>query len=161
LYSPFFFISKKKPQWLPTVAHTPQKKKMFTNCSRDYNQSLTQLTSGNYELQQKMAFNLQLNGDFLTQRYTPAEIVTLNDDMLAESSEVEKEKTMLMECYQAYESLLSADFLQGLGAVDCITCRFCGKGNVEYTTKQTRSADEGSTIFLMCTNSNCKKRWKM
>lgn len=134
---------------------------MFQGCPADYSKSLESLTAGQYELQQKMLYNLHINGAFLSKKYTPAQLVRLNDAMLAEASEIENEKAMMLECYAAYETLLHADFLHGLGTVDCITCRFCGEGNVEYTTKQTRSADEGSTVFLMCSNPKCKKRWKM
>jgi DNA-directed RNA polymerase subunit M/transcription elongation factor TFIIS len=134
---------------------------MFSACSPEYSKSLENLTHGNYELQQKVLFNLQLNGEFLIKKYTPDQLITLNDDTLAEDSEVEKEKIMLLECYWTYEKLLAVDFLQEIGAVDFIKCKFCGKGNVESTTKQTRSADEGSTVFLMCSNTKCRKRWKM
>ena len=134
---------------------------MFPNCPVAYSQALEQATLGKYTLQQKLSYNLQVNGALLSSKYTPEQLVDLNDERLAEGSEVEKEKSMLQECYAAYETLLRADFLDGLGSIDCITCRFCGKGNVEYTTKQTRSADEGSTVFLTCSNLNCKKRWKM
>lgn len=134
---------------------------MFKGCTAEYSAALESLTKGHYDLQQKLAYNLHMNGEFLTNRYAPAQLVGLNDEMLAEASEIEQEKTMLRDCYAAYETLLHADFLQGLAATDCITCRFCGEGNVEYTTKQTRSADEGSTVFLLCSNPKCKKRWKM
>ena len=134
---------------------------MFHGCSVDYSRSIEQLTIGQYELRQKIAYNLEVNGDFLTGKYTPEQLIQLNDERLAEGSEMEKEKSMLQECYATYEMLLRTDFLDGLGSIDCITCRFCGKGNVEYTTKQTRSADEGSTVFLTCSNIKCKKRWKM
>jgi DNA-directed RNA polymerase subunit M/transcription elongation factor TFIIS len=132
-------------------------------CVAKYSQALTKLAGDDYELKQKIAYNLQLNGAFLTNRYTPAEFVTLNDDTLAEKSEIEKEKDTLAKCYDTYRNLLTFDFLQaeGIGAGDYIKCRFCGKGNVNFTTKQTRGADEGSTVFLACSNPKCRKRWKM
>ncbi len=39
-----------------------------------------------------------------------------------------------------------------------IKCRRCGSDKTEYTLVQTRSADEGSTVFLYC--NNCGKRAK-
>jgi len=132
-------------------------------CPKEYAAKLNTLTGDDYDLKQKMAYNLQLNGEFLLNKYEPQELIGLNDDTLAEKSEIEDEKNMLIQCYQTYRQLLSFDFLsaEGIGAGDCIKCRFCGKGNVEFTTKQTRSADEGSTVFLNCSNPKCKKRWKM
>lgn len=132
-------------------------------CTKEYSHKLQQLTGDNYELKQKIAYNLQLNGNFLTDRYTAAELVTLNDDTLAENSEIEEEKHMLTKCYETYDKLLTFDFLQieGIDTADYIRCRFCGKNNVNFTTKQTRGADEGSTVFITCSNPKCQKRWKM
>ena len=39
-----------------------------------------------------------------------------------------------------------------------IRCRKCG-GSVEWSIRQTRKADEGSTVFCECTQ--CHVRWKM
>jgi DNA-directed RNA polymerase subunit M/transcription elongation factor TFIIS len=39
-----------------------------------------------------------------------------------------------------------------------ITCK-CGSKKVKWTEKHTRSADEGSTVFMHCTV--CGKQWKM
>ena len=40
-----------------------------------------------------------------------------------------------------------------------LRCTKCGSNEVLQQLLQTRSADEGSTIFCTCTK--CKKRWKM
>ena len=40
-----------------------------------------------------------------------------------------------------------------------VRCKKCGSNDVTHEFLQTRSADEGTTIF--CTCMKCKKRWKM
>ena len=40
-----------------------------------------------------------------------------------------------------------------------IKCRRCGSEEVAWEEKQTRSADEGATVFCSC--STCKNRWVM
>ena len=40
-----------------------------------------------------------------------------------------------------------------------ITCRACGSTEVRWEEKQTRSADEGASVF--CTCNSCKNRWVM
>ena len=39
-----------------------------------------------------------------------------------------------------------------------VRCKRCGSNEVSYEFLQTRSADEGTTIFCTC---RCGKRWKM
>ena len=38
-----------------------------------------------------------------------------------------------------------------------VHCRKCGSDNVSWEEKQTRSADEGATVFCVC--MKCKTRW--
>jgi len=40
-----------------------------------------------------------------------------------------------------------------------VRCKKCGSNDITHEFLQTRSADEGTTIFCTCTA--CKKRWKM
>jgi len=40
-----------------------------------------------------------------------------------------------------------------------LRCKKCGSNDISHEFLQTRSADEGTTIFCTCTK--CKKRWKM
>ena len=40
-----------------------------------------------------------------------------------------------------------------------LRCKKCGSNDITHEFLQTRSADEGTTIFCTCTR--CKKRWKM
>jgi DNA-directed RNA polymerase subunit M/transcription elongation factor TFIIS len=40
-----------------------------------------------------------------------------------------------------------------------LRCKKCGSNDISHEFLQTRSADEGTTIFCFCTR--CKKRWKM
>jgi transcription elongation factor S-II len=39
-----------------------------------------------------------------------------------------------------------------------ILCKNCGGSNTQYTEKQTRSADEPMTTFMLC--RDCRARWK-
>lgn len=39
-----------------------------------------------------------------------------------------------------------------------IKCKNCGKNTVTFFEVQTRSADEGASVFYSCTN--CSIRWK-
>ena len=93
--------------------------------------------------------------------YTPEEVVTLNDDMLARYSRFEKTKQEEKQKFDDYQTLLQTDFLDAMQTknLSIIRCGRCGKGGVTFSTKQTRGADEGSTTFCACTH--CGTRWKM
>lgn len=143
---------------------------MFTRygCSPVFSEQLESLLPTNktqkFDDIQRLVFNLTMNGSFLLKKYTPAQLLALNDDMLAENSDIEREKLVLQEKCANYKALIEKDFFtdQGLSpAENCVSCRYCGKQWIDFTTKQTRSADEGSTVFLSCSNVKCQKRWKM
>ena len=57
---------------------------------------------------------------------------------------------MLQEKYEA----LDDEKFQAI-----VRCRRCGSEDVSWEEKQTRSADEGATVFCVCTT--CKNRWVM
>jgi len=106
---------------------------------------------------QQLAYNLLENHEYLLSTYRPSDIVNLNDEGLIVNiqnalREKQNEKT------SAYNLLLETTF----GDEECrtVTCRVCGVASkVDWEIKQTRSADEGSTIFCVC--NKCKTRWKM
>ena len=112
---------------------------------------------------QRLAFNLKLNHEFLQQKYRPNELVNLPDDMLIEKSPAEAEKWRLHKKQETYRLLTEKNFLaeRGFsGDLGCMRCRSCGT-QVESTVKQTRSADEGSTVIFHCPNPKCTtSRWK-
>jgi hypothetical protein len=45
------------------------------------------------------------------------------------------------------------------GAQGGVRCSKCGSTDIQFEIGQTRSADEGSTVFCLC--SQCHKRWRM
>ena len=89
------------------------------------------------------------------------DVVYLSDNDLAKGTiieEIEKERVarterferMLQEKYDALDD-------QKFQAI--VRCRRCGSEDVSWDEKQTRSADEGASLFCVCTR--CKNRWVM
>lgn len=87
------------------------------------------------------------------------ELVDASDDELARGTlagRIEHERRAREERFQQmlqekYDELNEARF-QAL-----VRCRRCGSEDVTWQEKQTRSADEATTVFVVCTT--CKNVW--
>ncbi len=53
--------------------------------------------------------------------------------------------------------LLEYQSKQGSKTIQCSRCR---QYNVNYVLQQTRSGDEGMTVFYHCQNPKCLHKWK-
>lgn len=103
----------------------------------------------------RAAFNLKQN------REMGAAVVQTDDRTLTEGTvvgRIEAEKRLRAERFEQmlqekYQSLDDEKF-QAI-----VRCRRCGSEDVSWEEKQTRSADEGATVFCVCTS--CKNRWVM
>jgi len=88
-------------------------------------------------------------------------VVFMSDEELAEGTivgRIEVERMMREERFQQmlqdkYDALNDETF------EPIVRCRRCGSEEVSWEEKQTRSADEGSTVYCVCTT--CKNRWVM
>lgn len=103
----------------------------------------------------RAAFNLHAN---------PAigrEVVHASDKTLTKgtlSGRIQEETLARME---RFEQMLQEkyDTLNDRTFEAIVRCRRCGSQEVSWEDKQTRSADEGATVFCVCTT--CKNRWVM
>lgn len=111
----------------------------------------------------RMTFNLYKNAKFLMAKYSPSVLLILTDSLLAENTDMFFMQKAYHERSAYFNHLLDANSLNLLKDEDnlkpFITCRKCRGDKVITESKQTRSADEGMTIFCMCQECGC--RWKM
>lgn len=101
----------------------------------------------------RCAFNLRQNptlgrevcimSDEEASRGTPLELM--------EKSRLQRQERFHRMLQDKYESLDDVSF------ASIVKCRKCGSVDVRWDEKQTRSADEGCTLF--CTCNQCKNRW--
>jgi len=76
---------------------------------------------------------------------------TIIEDIERESSiRRDRFESMLQEKY---------DMMNDKSYNTTLKCRRCGSAEVSWEQKQTRSADEASTVF--CTCNKCNNRWTM
>lgn len=89
------------------------------------------------------------------------EIVNFSDKKLAQGTIVECIERESNERNARFEQMLHEKYnlMNDKSYKETLKCRRCGSSEVSWEQKQTRSADEASTVFCTCTK--CKNRWTM
>lgn len=100
-----------------------------------------------------VAFNLSINP------CTGVEVVNTSNDVIARDTLVGRIHVESNNRQTRFHSMLQDkyDALNDKEFAAIVRCRRCGSEEVTWEEKQTRSADEGATIFCSC--STCKNRW--
>lgn len=107
------------------------------------------------DLVRRSAFNLSSN------RKIGIDVVYKTDYELAQGTLVGKLERERHSRKDRFEHMLQEkyDALNDAKFKAIITCRACGSTEVRWEEKQTRSADEGASVF--CTCNSCQNRWVM
>ena len=114
-------------------------------------------TETDYEAKvRQLAWNVQQAPDLL-QRYSPPTLVHLDDATLAKGTPIEQWQRAHDDNMQYQYVLLHEE--HKIDAAGTLMCNRCHSHDVQVEQKQTRSADEGMTIFCEC--RKCGLRWKM
>jgi len=100
-------------------------------------------------------FNLHENSEVNTN------VVFMSDEDLAIGTIVGRIETERLMREERFQKMLQDkyDELNDKTFEAIVRCRRCGSEEVSWEEKQTRSADEGGTVFCVCTT--CKNRWVM
>lgn len=112
----------------------------------------------------QLAWNLKMNGKLLLSLHAPEVLVFLDDQLLAQGTAVAEWWAGHEQRQQRQQLLLheeakfeEAEQLQSSHAA--LTCHRCHSRSIAVQQQQTRSADEGMTVY--CTCKQCGLRWKM
>ena len=87
------------------------------------------------------------------------DVVHSSDEHLARETLLGRIDEERMARQKRFEGMLQEkyDALNDRQFQAIVRCRRCGSQDVSWDEKQTRSADEGATVFCVCTK--CKLRW--
>ena len=110
----------------------------------------------------QLAWNLHTNGEHLLKKHGPSALVMLDDVTLAEGTEVEAWWKAHEDRLESQRQLLfnEAKFEEEEQPKHSeLICNRCLSRSIAIQQQQTRSADEGMTVF--CTCKKCGMRWKM
>ena len=90
-----------------------------------------------------------------------ADVVLMSDEELAIGTIIGRIETERIIRDERFQQMLQDkyDALNDETFEPIVRCRRCGGQEVSWEEKQTRSADEGSTVYCVCTT--CKHRWVM
>ena len=117
----------------------------------------------------KILWNLHIKGkerssrtldDLFNGRWSSVDdFINATDDELDRDCEKFRQNIRLkefrkMENSKRINAMFDDDYVKNTGLI----CSKCKSNNTDYSLMQTRSGDEGSTIFAFC--KNCGKRWK-
>jgi hypothetical protein len=109
----------------------------------------------------QLLHNLQLNKNYLVSHFTPETLIFLDDALLATGTPFEHLRQETSKHKQRLEEILKSAPVANSSSSSSsfLSCRKCKSHNVHTSQKQTRSADEGMTVFVTC--ADCGTRWKM
>ena len=107
---------------------------------------------------QQLALNLKNNPKL---QYKDFELIMLSDVEMSKGTILEDIENEAILQKKRFEQMLQEkyDMLNDKSFNTTLKCRRCGSSEVGWEQKQTRSADEASTVF--CTCNKCKNRWRM
>lgn len=110
----------------------------------------------------QLAWNLSQNGPFLLASYEPNMLVLLDDAVLAQGTPAAEWWAQYELRLKRQQQLLTeeAKFDEAeTSAHGGLVCNRCHSRTIGVQQQQTRSADEGMTVY--CTCKQCGLRWKM
>ena len=111
---------------------------------------------------QQIVYNLMSNPKLLQ---VGLAIVVYSDNQLADGTiidDIQKEanaRRVRFEEMLEHKYELMNEFTLSEKAKATLKCRRCGSPEITWDQKQTRSADEASTVFCVC--NKCNNRWTM
>lgn len=108
----------------------------------------------------RQGFNVACNANLTT---TPPErLILMSDEEFAAGTLIERVQNEEQDRMRAYTELLKEKYenvVKAQSSDSILKCRACGSSDIAWSQKQTRGADESSTIFCQC--QKCSKRWRL
>jgi len=101
----------------------------------------------------RASFNMTMNPNL------NEDLVISSDTSLIEGTILEKRETERENKRNRFEQMLKDkyDAIDDVKVKSVAKCRKCNSQDITWQEKQTRSADEGATLFVTC--NACKNRW--
>lgn len=97
------------------------------------------------------------NGPSIRRRLRPADVISASTKVLMEGTVVDRARQQMESHETNFRAMLQERFDDD-NSEGLLKCRNCKSANVVWEQRQTRSADEGMSIYAMC--MACKTKWQ-
>ena len=108
----------------------------------------------------RQAYNIACNPALAA--VDPARLIHMTNEEFAAGTVVERVQSEEQERMRGFIELLKEKYenvVKAQSSDSILNCRNCGSNDISFSQKQTRGADESSTIFCQC--QVCSKRWRL
>lgn len=108
----------------------------------------------------RQAFNLACNPALVA--LPAARLIHMTNEEFAAGTVVERVQVEEQQRMRGFIELLKEKYenvARAQSSDSILKCRNCGSSDITFSQKQTRGADESSTIFCLC--QVCSKRWRL
>jgi DNA-directed RNA polymerase subunit M/transcription elongation factor TFIIS len=108
----------------------------------------------------RQAYNIACNPALAS--LPPTQLIHLSNEEFAAGTLVERVHAEEREQMRGFCDLLKEKYenvVRAQSSESILKCRNCGSSDITFSQKQTRGADESSTIFCSC--QTCSKRWRL
>ena len=137
---------------------------MSSGCALDLEQTIMSASLGCNTIYlgqvRRQAYNIACNPAVASLPAT--QLINLSNEEFAAGTLVERVHTEEQDRMRGFSDLLKEKYenvVRAQSSESILKCRNCGSSDITFSQKQTRGADESSTIFCSC--QTCSKRWRL
>lgn len=108
----------------------------------------------------RQAFNVACNPGLASA--DAVRLMHMSNEEFAAGTVIERVQREEQERMRGFTELLKEKYenvVRAQSSDSILNCRNCGSSDISFSQKQTRGADESSTIFCQC--RVCSKRWRL
>ena len=108
----------------------------------------------------RQAYNISCNPALASVAAT--RLIHMSNEEFAAGTLIERVQSEEQERMRGFSELLKEKYenvVRAQSSESILKCKKCGSSDITFSQKQTRGADESSTIFCSC--QVCSKRWRL
>lgn len=137
---------------------------LTSDCALDLEQTIMSASLGCITIYlgqvRRQAYNIACNPAVAS--LPASQLIHLSNEEFSSGTLVERVQIEERDRMRGFSDLLKEKYenvVRAQSSESILKCRNCGSSDITFSQKQTRGADESSTIFCSC--QTCSKRWRL